>query len=435
MIKKFTTIVAMAFASLATNAQTWVPDSMVMGAGQTNDVYYHLGSGTVKTESNQNWVLALGNQGGQKAGVYTNTRNGILCYNAHKPVSAWSTIALADTTSSVQQYNQDTCWYTGSLNANADGTPFDYGWGTYANGPTHNIVGDSIYIIKQGTNFLKLRIDSLGGYTKNWTITIGSIGLPLPDQTLTFSAGTKFANSNFIYLNVVSALPPTYFAIVDTSREPANSTWDFVATKYRKLLVSPPVAQNYTGILTNGKVKSAQVNSVPVDVAAANYTTAGYSKTINNIGADWKFFNGTTYEMDDTTNSYLIQSNDSSYYQIRFRANAYAFTMPSTPLIRFEKRKLGAPSAIAQINNNATSFGVYPNPSATNVMVSLESKENVDAQLCLIDMQGKTIFSKSIVIAKGLNAYTLPTAQFATGNYIIGINGKNIKASQLFVKQ
>jgi Secretion system C-terminal sorting domain/HmuY protein len=432
MIKNFTTIAIIACASIAANAQTWVKDSLVMGTGQTNDVYYHLGTGLVKAESNTNWAMALGNLGGQKAGVYTNTRAGILCYNSHKPVSDWATVTLADTANSVQQYNQDTCWYTGALNANADGSSFDYGWGSYAGAPTHNVVGDTIYFIKQGANFLKFRIDSLGGFTKNWTVTIGSLGLPIPDQTLTFSPGTKYVNRNFIYLNIVQAPPPTYFAIVDTNREPANNTWDFVATKYRKLLITPPMAQNYTGILNNGKIKSVQINSVPVDIAAANFTTAGYTKTINNIGADWKFFNGTSYEMDDTTNSYLVQSNDSAYYQIRFRADAYAI---GTSLIRFEKRKLSAPTAISQINNSATSFGVYPNPSASDVMISVESKENADAQLSLTDMQGKIIFTKSIAIAKGLNAYTLPTAKFATGNYIIGVNGKNIKASQLFVKQ
>jgi Secretion system C-terminal sorting domain len=430
MIKKFTSILALVIFAINSNAQTWVKDSLVMGSGQPNDVYYHLGTGLVKTESNQNWVLALSNQGGTKAGVFTNTRNGILCYNPHKPISAWSTITLADTVQ--QQYNQDTCWYIGALNANADGSPFDYGWGTYAGGPSHNVVGDSIYIIKQGTNFLKMRIDSLGGFTKNWTITVEAIGAPIPAQTLTFSAGTKFANSNFIYINVVQAPPPNFFAIVDTMREPANNTWDFVATKYRKLLVTPPMPQNYTGILTNGKVKSVQVNSVPVDVTATNYATATYTPVINNIGADWKFFNGTSYDMDDTTNSYLIQSNDGSFYQIRFRADAYAI---ATPLIRFEKRKVGSPVAINQINNIATSFGVYPNPAAADVMISLESKEATAAQIIITNVQGKTLFTQKANINQGLNAYNIPTAQLPAGNYIISIKGKQLSASQLFVKQ
>jgi hypothetical protein len=434
MIKKFTFLIATLSVALLSQAQNWVKDSLVMGAGQTNDVFYHLGTGLVKTESNQNWVMALGNQGGQKAGIYTNTRNGIICYNPHLPVSSWSTVSLADTATATKQYNQDSCWYIGALNANADGTAFDYGWGSYVGGPSHNVVGDSIYIIKQGTNFLKLRIDSLGGFTKNWTITIGALGFPIPDQTLTFSAGTKFAKSNFIYLNVIQAAPPTYFAIVDTSREPVNNTWDFVATKYTKLLVTPPMAQNYTGILNNGKVRSAQVTPVAVDVAAANYNSAPYTTTINNIGADWKYFNlaNSTYEMNDTTNSYLIESNDSSFYQIRFRADAYAI---GTTMIRFEKRKVAAPAAINQINNLASSIGVYPNPSTADVMVSLESKQNVAAQLLITDMHGRTLFTKTIVVNKGLNAWQIPTSILANGNYVLSVKGTQFNATSIFTKQ
>ena len=202
-MKKFTLVWLFALTINSIQAQPWIKDSLVMGAGQTNDVFYHLGTGLVKTESNQNWVLALSNQGGQKAGIYTNTRNGIMCFNPHKSVTDWATITLADTITANKQYNQDSCWYLGALNANADGTPFDYGWGSYVGSPSHNVVGDSIYIIRQGTNYIKLRIDSLGGFTKNWTITVGALGLPVPDQTLTFSPATKFAKSNFIYLNIV----------------------------------------------------------------------------------------------------------------------------------------------------------------------------------------------------------------------------------------
>jgi hypothetical protein len=432
MMKKFTLVWLFALAINSIQAQPWIKDSLVMGAGQTNDVFYHLGTGLVKTESNQNWVLALSNQGGQKAGIYTNTRNGIMCFNPHKSVTDWATITLADTITANKQYNQDSCWYLGALNANADGTPFDYGWGSYVGSPSHNVVGDSIYIIRQGTNYIKLRIDSLGGFTKNWTITVGALGLPVPDQTLTFSPATKFAKSNFIYLNIVQAGPPYYFAVVDTSREPANNTWDFVATKYTKLLIAPPVAQNYTGILCNGKVLSTQVNGVPVDVAAANYGTAAYTNTINNIGADWKFFNGTAYEMDDTTNSYLIQSKDGSYYQIRFRANAYAI---GTTMIRFEKRKVGFPTAINEVNNLASSIGIYPNPTQNDVMISIDAKEATTAQLQITDMTGKVVFAKNMNIAKGTNVWNMPTTNFANGHYVIALRGENLKASQQFVKQ
>jgi hypothetical protein len=435
MIKKITTLLMLICTAQLAQAQTWIKDTLEMGAGQTNDVFYNLATGAKTAQNNANWVLALSNQGGQKGAIYTNTRAGILCFNPHKPISAWATISLADTATAVQQYNQDSCWYLGSFNASMDGTAFDYGWGSYAGAPTHNVNGDSVFIVKQGTNFLKVRIDSLGGFTKNWTITVGAIGAPLPDQTLTFAAGTKFAASNFIYVNVLQAPPPTYFAIVDTAREPATTSWDFVGTKYKKLLFIPqPFPQNYTGILSNGKVTSAQINNITLDSVINTYTTATYSKKTNVIGADWKVFNQplSKYEINDSTNSYVMIGNDGSYYQIAFDSTSYPL---GTTKIIFKKRKIQNPTAISEVNNFATAIGVYPNPTTADITITAQSKQNVAAQLSVTNVLGKTIITKNIAVNQGLNAWSLPTQSLPAGHYILSIRGTQFAASSQFVKQ
>jgi Secretion system C-terminal sorting domain len=433
MMKKCTMIFMFACLANITQAQTWVKDTLEMGANQTNDVYYSLRNGVVKTESNSNWVMALSNQGGTKAGVFTNTRAGINCYNPHKSIADWATITLADTIGG-QQYNQDSCWYIGSFNQNMDGSAYDYGWGTYAAGnPNHNVIGDSIYIVKQGMNFLKVRIDSLGGYTRNWTITIGAIGapIPIPDQTITFSPGTKHAGRNFIYLAVLSAPSPNYFSIVDTLREPAIATWDFVGTKYKKLLFIPqPFPQNYTGILSNGNVKIQKVIGVKLDLAINDTTLA--SKKINTIGADWKTFNqpASKYEINDSTLSYFVKSN-SGLWQIAFDSTSY--TVQTTRQI-FKKREI-FPLAINEINNFATSFGVYPNPAVTEITFTAESKQNVEAVLSITDMTGKIVFAKNIVVQQGLNAWSMPIQFLQNGHYLISIKGTQFIASAQVVKQ
>jgi Secretion system C-terminal sorting domain len=426
MMKKFTLITLCALFANFANAQTpWVKDSLVMGTtGQTNDVYYHLGNGLVKTESNANWIIALGTKA-QTAGVFINSRNGVSCYNPHKTMSAWSTLSLADTMGAAIQFNTDSNYADGALNAGKDGSTFDFGFGTY-NMTSHRVEGDSIFILKVGPNFIKFRVDSVYG-PNNWAITIGGLSIPTPDTSLKFLKLPKFASSNFIYLNQVG------LGIVDTAREPSNNTWDFVATKYTKL-VPQGFGQRYTGILNNGKIISAQVLPVPVDVAAANYQSAAYSTSVNTIGADWKFFDlaTNTYFMNDSTESYLVQSNDSMYYQIRFDSTSYAI---GTTKIRFQKRRLTNPAAINQVNNIASSIGVYPNPASTEILLSLQSKESAEAIMSITDMSGKTIFTKSVRIAQGLNAWNIPTAALANGNYVVAINGNNIKAAQLFAKQ
>jgi Secretion system C-terminal sorting domain len=421
MIKKFTTILAMAFASYAANAQMWVTDSVQMGAGRINDVYYHLGTGIVKTESNKNWFLALGTKG-QTAGAFVNSPNSVVCLNPHRGIADWASISLADTATAADQLNMDTSWTVGALNRGANASdPFDFGFGTY-NLTAHTVFGDSIFIIKQGNSFYKLAIDSVFG-NNNWAIRLGGLSLPIPTVSYVFNKAPKYTNSNFIYINATS------MGLADTTREPANNTWDVVITEYKRLVNNIPYT--VVGILGNGKVSSAMVQGVNVDVVAASYNTAAYSNTINNIGSDWKFFNGSAY-VYDSLQSYLVQSNDSNYYQIRFKDGAF---VKANGFVRFDKRRVSAPMAISQINNNATSFGVYPNPAAADVMISLESKEATAAQIIITNIQGKTIFAKPITINQGLNAFSMPTAQIATGNYIISIKGKQISASQIFVKQ
>jgi hypothetical protein len=437
MIRKITTVLMLVCTVQLAQAQTWITDTLELGAGQTNDVYYNLTTGTKTPVSNTNWVLALSNQGGQKGAIYTNTNAGILCYNPHKPVSDWATISLTDTLAAVQQYNQDSCWYLGSFNASADGSAFDYGWGTYVGGPTHNVVGDSIFIIKQANYFFKVRIDSLGGYTKNWTITIGALGFPFPvaDQTLTFAAGTKFANSNFIYATLKSAAPPAYFAIVDTVREPATADWDIVGAKYKKVFFIPqPFPRDVTGILGNGKVSAVRMSNIKLNDVLTTYNSAAYTKRINVIGADWKTFNQplNKYDINDTTNSYVVIANNGAYYQIAFDSTSYA--VATTKMI-FKKRQIQAPTAIAEVNNLATAIGVYPNPTNADVTITAQSKQTVDAQLTVTNILGKTIITKNITVNQGLNAWSLPTQTLPAGHYILSIHGNQFKATSHFVKQ
>src|SRR5215218_5184525 len=45
--------------TLQANAQAWVEDSVTMGPGYANDVFYSMKNGSQKVESNMNWHLAF----------------------------------------------------------------------------------------------------------------------------------------------------------------------------------------------------------------------------------------------------------------------------------------------------------------------------------------------------------------------------------------
>jgi hypothetical protein len=420
MKKIYLLIAVICICNNVTKAQTWITDSVSMGTGRINDIYYHMGNGVVKTVGNKNWFLALGTAS-QQAGAYINSANGVACFNPHKGLMDWATITMADTATSTEQINSDSNWTNGALNRGKQaGQQFDYGFGKY-NSTLHTVIGDSIFIIRQGSSYYKLRIDSVFGQN-SYAVTIGGLSLPIPSTQYIFNKAPKFGASNFIYVNATS------MGLVDTAREPAQGTWDFVITEYKTNIAGTPYL--VVGALSDGSGSEVfRAQGISANVAAANYTTATYEKYTNMIGYDWKVFNGSTYDYD-SLNSYLVHSNDGSFYQIQF--NGY---VKSNGYVAFNKRKIGAPTAIDQINNIATSIGVYPNPTAQDAMLTLESKEATDVVISITDMHGKTIQSFTKNIQKGTNVYTIPTQQLASGNYAIVVIGTHFKAAQLFVKQ
>ena len=47
----------------------WVNDSVSMGTGSGNDVYYSMSTGTVKSENNKNWHLAFSMKAGDSSAI------------------------------------------------------------------------------------------------------------------------------------------------------------------------------------------------------------------------------------------------------------------------------------------------------------------------------------------------------------------------------
>ena len=94
----FTLISLMGIAGTA--MAQWSVDSVLMGAGSGNDVFYSLQNGTVKTEDSKNWHLAFVLGGApDSAAVWANHNGGanfVKVYNVHKDFSQWSSITLAD---------------------------------------------------------------------------------------------------------------------------------------------------------------------------------------------------------------------------------------------------------------------------------------------------------------------------------------------------
>jgi Secretion system C-terminal sorting domain len=427
-MKKFLSIVALSTLVFAntTNGQTWLNDSVSMGTNKVNDVYYSCANGTLKTENNQNWILAF-SMGSQTAGVWANHINGVSVLNPHKRGSSWASISLADTATSSVQLNSETSWGTGALNVNKNpGAQFDFGWGTY-DIASHNVYGDSIFIIGKSGSYYKFIIDSLDGNNQIYYTRIAGLSQPIPTLSYTFAKTPKYSKSNMLFVTLGQGLK-------DTVRDADNTTFELIFTKYMGLTSLQGGGQAIyplVGVLSNSKILSTAVQNANFDaVLGANGIAAlTLTKTINNVGANWKTFDGTAYTIAPDL-SYVVKGVDSNYYQIKFTEYVSA-----SGLIKFAKRKINFPTATNTLNSNTTKMVIAPNPVANNAVVIVESTTATTANMQIVNTQGQILYNAPITVNASLNAYNINTANWAAGQYFVNIIGSNIKIAQAITKQ
>jgi hypothetical protein len=422
-MKKIGVVLSLLALCVGTKAQTWISDSVNCGATIVNDVYYSLDAGTKRVEPASNWIIALETHS-QTAGVLANGARGVRVFNIHKPASAWSSVALADTTTAALQYNSEYTWERGAFNVNRKTTDtFDYGWGKY-DMASHNVYGDSIYIINQGTNFYKVIIDSLIGDSAKWHLRVGGVGGPIPTISYVFNKGTKYDTSNFIYVNAGMT------GLTDAVREPDMNSWDIVFHKYMSYVTAPQGSGFYpvTGAFSNYKTENVRVAGVSLNDAFTNANSYPLNTIINQIGYDWKIIGGPNPAIFPDSLSFLVKSKQNKLYQIKFTGYSSA-----TGDIKFNKRTI-APLSIVNQNNNFK-VGVSPNPATNAFLLALEANQTTDAQLSIVNMAGQIVLQQALKINTGLNAWDVNTINFNAGVYFVKINGKNFTHTTSLIKQ
>jgi len=297
-----------------------VTDSLVSGSGYANDVYYSLKNGVVLTRPKSEWDLAF----------TTISRSVSILINSGNKDSlwVWQGGAVADFNSEVTLDNaknlatsfNDTSWYNYSAfeqNIQPDNV-YDAGWGIY-NSSTHDVVGDSVYILKLNDgSYKKIIIIQRSGTTHDFVFKFADLAAGSPSDSITV-ASDDYSTKNFVYYSIATK------QIID--REPAKTTWDFVFTKYDSKLEGYPLV---TGILSNEGIGTAKLAAADSAVA---YNTVTYSKVIGNIGFDWKHFNGTSYDIVNPF--YYVKSQEGDYYRVKLKAFDYL-----TGKTIFEKTKL-----------------------------------------------------------------------------------------------
>lgn len=435
---KSTLLVLAVAAGLQSGAQTWVADSVEMGASYANDVFYDIKTGNDVQQVANDWHIAFQmTRFGEpmfNASVRANhNKPDVQVYSLHKQAStSFGMLAAADTVVAYgdQLLNADTSWGNGAFTNNGGSNPFDFGWGTY-NMTTHNLNGDSLYLVKAGGEFYQLWIQKY--------VSVGNIGYWFRvakwdgsnDVTDSIKRVAPYNDRLFAYYNLATGK----FA----DREPSRKNWHIMFTQYLKDRVfgaNPNKYQNYVGVLSNLNVKVAKVVGVnPNTVTSANFQTytGNASPYTNTIGDDWKRFDGGSFTWAlaaDT--SYIIMPDTANgkqeYYHLRFTG----FGGSANGKIIFDTRLL---STMGVGVNEATGkaaaqYSIYPNPAQNEINIMVDATTAVsNTMLVVTDITGKMIMNTQVQLNAGVNAYRLDVSNFSAGTYIVTVANSNWKVS------
>lgn len=280
-----------------------------MGAGYQTDVYYSFANGVVKTEPRLNWDIAF-QSSPRNSSIITNGGADVKLYTyPYAKINGWDDVDISDLSNWKPMYNSDTSWIYSAFEQHALGHP-DYGWGVY-NTTTHDIVGDSIFVIQlTDKTWRKLKIEKKLSVKNKYLFTYANIdGSNEVKDSIDLN---NYLDRNF-----------GYYSLVDSKaldREPISVSWDVLFTKYIEMVPTneggfSPYA--VVGVLQNMAVKAAQINNK--DANNQSYNANDFKTDIHTIGSDWKSFdmNSYTYNLVKDT-SYFVKTKENKIYHIVF---------------------------------------------------------------------------------------------------------------------
>lgn len=399
---------------LITTAISQTPVDVVTGENYADEVYYNFENDVLKTVSRSSWDIAF-NTSQMSVSVLANNGSGVMVYTwTNGKIDDWET---ADTTGMVltPMYNSIEDWEYGALNANTEaGNAFDYGWGTY-NMATHNISGDSIFIIQLASgDYKKFAIEQKNAIQNVWTFKYADLD-GQNDTTITLDAN-DFSSQSFIHFSIENN------AVVE--QEPAER-WQLLFTRYFDYNIPYYV----TGVLANSGVKIQQVNGVS-QIDFEDYEISMANDTISEIGSDWKSFSMATFQYEIASDVvYFVQDTagiDNSIWKLYFTG----FGGSSTGTYSFNKIKMGATGIKNISERNLT---VYPNPASQEINVIHDFSGTTE--ITIYNISGQPVIKTQNSESIGLNKNLLNISSLATGMYSLHVRSGNDVKTVKFLKE
>lgn len=421
--------------SLTTNAQTWITDSVEMGSGYANDVWYSFKNDSIKAEVNSNWHLAF--QTLPPIGANSNVSilanhvgGGVKVFSLNlRATTKFGNLVAADTVGKKQLYNTDTSWNLGAFNRMNDASnPFDFSWGQY-NITSHSVVGDSLYLVLVGTTPYQVWVQeykSTPADSISYRVRIANFD-GSNDKTIRVYRKNGYTDRNFAYYDITND--------VIRDREPSRTAWDVIFTRAMEMIpTGPGMSQPYavTTILSNFGVSVAEVNEL--NPSTTGYDAKTYLNDIHVIGSDWKKspMGPGGWTIRDSANYFIKTKNTNEYYQLHF----LSFGGTANGKTVFEKRKLGDILSVTNVNSAVTAYTIAPNPAVNEANIMLDAKQaDANTVIFVTDLSGKVVERHNVKLNAGVNAYRINTAAYNNGIYMITIASGEFKATQKLVVQ
>ncbi len=396
-------------------AQTLTSDSVTMSPGYANEVYYSMPNGEISAGPRNTWDIAF-RTSKMSSSILINDGAGVILWSyPNADSSGWASVDTAGLFAWTPMYNDPTDWENGAFSRYAQGHP-DYGWGVY-NTITHDVVGDSIFIIQLRDGSLKkfriIKKNSVADiYSFKWADIDGG------NEMTEDLALETFLDQDFFGYSLETAAPAPF--------QPLTAQWDILFTKYMSVQEdgSPyPV----TGVLSNPEVKVKRFAEVPVTYA--DWWVGDWDSTRSPIGWDWKSFNmGTfSYEITDSL-VFFVLAQDNNIYKLVFTK----FEGSSTGNIGFDRGKVSS----LGIGDAGRSMAVtaYPNPASDRVRLYFSPGTSGKADILLTDLTGRVVASQQMNATAGnLEEAVFDVSSLTSGIYLAVITSGSEKAIRKIV--
>ena len=391
-------------------------ESISMGSGYENDVFYSMENGLVAVADRAEWDLGFYTSP-WSAGIITNGGSGVdlYCY-PYGDTTSWMSIDTSGIASWAVLYNGEDSWENGAFNRNSGNHP-DYGWGVY-NATTHNVDGDSLFVIKLAD----------GTYKKLWIVKKISIEnkyvIRYADLDNSNEMEKVLDNNGFLDMNF------SYFTFAGGAlfaREPVKESWDILFTKYQAMQPQG-VPYPVVGVLNNVYTKANRFHTVAMDY------TDWYTQELDSlkavIGFDWKYFDMQAFQwsLEDSL-VYFVNPLSDNIYKMYFTL----FEGSSTGNIEFMKEMVST----MEVDEFATSnveMQLIPNPATHAVSVSWNQELNSDAMLSIYDLSGKVVQTHRIGNGSG-SKLNINVSSLKEGMYIVSIqSGEQVFNKKLMIR-